>query len=175
MKTYVLTVSRYFPTTHKRKGEPTCFVEKIYSGQKLYGMCDECSHYDCFHCEIGLNPKIHTIRSNYELWAKRIKEVQEGKAIISIRYWSGKPYNSKQVEVCQLDKDSGCGVQELWFKKQSLHLPTIDTNSSGFYVVPELNTLAKNDGLSLEDFKEWFKGYDLSKPMAIIHFTSFRY
>ena len=26
-----------------------------------------------------------------------------------------------------------------------------------------------------DDFKEWFKGYDLSKPMAIIHFTAFRY
>ena len=35
--------------------------------------------------------------------------------------------------------------------------------------------LAKNDGLSLEEFKEWFKGYDLSQPMAIIHFTRFRY
>ena len=35
--------------------------------------------------------------------------------------------------------------------------------------------LAKNDGLSLEDFTAWFKGYDLSETMAIIHFTPFRY
>jgi len=31
MKTFVLTVSRYFPKTHKRAGEPTCFLEKILS------------------------------------------------------------------------------------------------------------------------------------------------
>lgn len=34
---------------------------------------------------------------------------------------------------------------------------------------------AANDGLSLSDWREWFKGYDLTKPMAIIHFTPFRY
>ena len=39
----------------------------------------------------------------------------------------------------------------------------------------ELNELAKNDGLTLPDFKEWFYKYDLSTPMAIIHFTKFRY
>ncbi len=37
------------------------------------------------------------------------------------------------------------------------------------------HTLARNDGLSLEDWEAWFKDYDLSKPMAIIHFTPFRY
>jgi hypothetical protein len=37
------------------------------------------------------------------------------------------------------------------------------------------NELSKNDGLSLPDFKAWFKNYDLSEPMAIIHFTKFRY
>lgn len=35
--------------------------------------------------------------------------------------------------------------------------------------------LARNDGLTLEDWREWFRGYDLSKPMAVIHFTKFRY
>ena len=35
--------------------------------------------------------------------------------------------------------------------------------------------IANNDGLSLDDWKEWFKGYDLSQSMAIIHFTKFRY
>lgn len=42
-----------------------------------------------------------------------------------------------------------------------------------FYI--DLDTLAQNDGLSYEDFEEWFKNYDFSKPMAIIHFTKFRY
>ena len=173
MKTYVLTVSRYFPTTHKRKGEETGFVDKIIMGigcpdceytQDLSGLnispCNSC------HRHAMVDKKIHTIRANYELWAKRINEVQEGKAILSIRYWSGKPYNSKQVEVCQLDKDSGIGVQKLEFN--GLHGVI-----NGEWITPDI--LAKNDGLSYEDFREWFKNYDIHDPMAIIHFTSFRY
>lgn len=185
MKTYVLTVSRYFPTTHKRKGERTNFVCKILhtinfdeAGNRLYNICSNECETSCFRRMI--DPKIHTIRSNYELWAKRIKEVQEGKAILSIRYWSGKPYNSKQVEVCQLDKDSGIGIQSVYFGFNSIQFPFIDnfnhdkslTEKQGLELS---NTIAKNDGLSLEDFKQWFRKYDISKTMAIIHFTSFRY
>jgi len=33
MKTYVITFSREFPSTHKRSGEETGFVEKILSGK----------------------------------------------------------------------------------------------------------------------------------------------
>ena len=162
MKTYVLTVSRTFPETHKRAGEETFFKERILSA-------------------LSKDPlmwnKIHTIRANYVLWANRIKEIQEGKAILSIRYWSGNPYNSKQVEICQLDKDSGVGIQELCLKPKSIledsvELFYIDNN---FYNPLNLGFLSRNDGLSYEDFKEWFKSYDLSHPMAIIHFTSFRY
>lgn len=166
MKTYVLTVSRQFPTTHKRVGDRTFFPEKILVGQ---GGDIEPKLIEEFG-ELLL--KLHTIRANYELWAKRIKEVQEGKAILSIRYWSGKPYNSKQVEICQLNKDSGCGVQKLEFGQiKGSIIPMFEGMSNRTTCIE----LAKNDGLSLEDFKEWFKSYDLSKPMAIIHFTSFRY
>ena len=37
--------------------------------------------------------------------------------------------------------------------------------------------LAENDGLTFADWKAWFSNpkYDLSEPMAIIHFTKFRY
>lgn len=116
MKTYVLTVSRYFPTTHKRKGERTSFVCKILhainfdeAGNGLYKICSNECETSCFRRLI--DPKIHTIRANYDLWAKRIKEVQEGKAILSIRYWSGKPYHKDengigQVEIYQLDYGS---------------------------------------------------------------------
>jgi len=162
MKTFVLTVSKNFPATHKRKGEPTYFEDKIMK------------RYSDFNNFLGW-VKIHTIRSNYELWEKRIKQVQEGKAILSIRYWSGKPYNSKQVEICQLDKNSGCGVQKIEFmhdRDNAYSLKFFNIPRCSFSELPELS---KNDGLTLEDFKEWFKGYDLSKSMAIIHFTNFRY
>jgi len=175
MKTYVLTVSRTFPKTHKRAGQETYFVGRILSELILSGLIDRNVaerlkiNMDLF---FPCNPKLHTCRANYELWAKRVKEIQEGKAILSIRYWSGKPYNSKQVEICQLDKNSGIGVQILFFDECKINKPLI-ADSSKTFILPSL--IAKNDGLSLEDFKDWFRKYDLSKPMAIIHFTKFRY
>ena len=160
MKTYVLTVSRTFPKTHKRAGEETFFKERILSALSK---------------DLLMWNKIHTIRANYVLWANRIKEIQEGKAILSIRYWSGKPYNSKQVEICQLDKNSGIGVQKLGFYYDRIDEPFIDTPEQHIGYVGKTNLFAKNDGLILEDFKDWFRKYDLSKSMAIIHFTKFRY
>ncbi len=131
----------------------------------------------CVDCNIsGTETKIHTIRANYELWYKRIKEVQEGKAILSLRYWSGKPYNSKQIELARLDKNSGISVQKLEFFESDFNCPyTYGLDGVSNEPLFEISKLALNDGLSLEDFKQWFRKYDLSKPMAIIHFTPFRY
>jgi hypothetical protein len=172
MKTYVLTISKIFSKTHKKAGIRTYFPEKIRIKQ---GKCEDCSN------TIGINycknkcrryieqGKIHTIRTNYLFWKKRIKEIQEGKAILSIRYWSDKPYNSKQVEICQLDKDSGIGIQKIII--DPIYQFRIDNSDLYF----GLDDIAKNDGLSIEDFKEWFKNYEIIEPMAIIHFTNFRY
>lgn len=158
IKTYVLIVSPTFPATHKRKGEKTYFVDKINKRNSAFNNFLDWA-------------KIHTCRKNYPLWEKRIKKIQAGEAILSIRYWlqPGGCYvpGNKQIEVCQLDKDSGIGIQIIEFI--GFHA-VIDYN-----VVTDKEHVAKNDGLSLEDFKEWFKNYDLSKPLAIIHFTKFRY
>jgi hypothetical protein len=184
IKTYVLTVSIVFPTTHKRKGESTYFPEKILAGiedhrEVKQGIPVTDAEYN-FQVYTNTAPKLHTIRSNkkgtaYERWSKKIKEVQEGKAILSIRYWSGKPYNSKQVEICQLDKDSGIGVQRIEFHEDRDGVPALKYPIINNYAEPNIKDVAKNDGLYIEDFREWFKGYNLSIPMAIIHFTSFRY
>jgi len=103
--------------------------------------------------------KIHTIRANYEFWRKR-----------SIRQWVGKPYGkgSTQRELCRLSREDGIGIERLMFDK-SLLLPHINYKPVG------IGNLANNDGLSLDDWKEWFKHYDLKKPLAVIHFTKFRY
>ena len=47
--------------------------------------------------------KLHTIRANYPLWEKRIKDIQEGHAVLSVRQWSGKPYRSKASGNCTAD------------------------------------------------------------------------
>ena len=157
VKTYVITLSRHFLANHKRAGEETHFKEKFLLGQGL-------TDYDT-----PSMAKIHTIRANYPLWEKRIKEVQDGRAVLSIRQWIGKPYRSKQVEIATLTAENGVGVQKLEFYNNTLGLCHIGI------VYQRKYELAHNDGLSFEDWKEWFRGYDLSEPMAIIHFTKFRY
>ncbi|MBQ9637447.1 MAG: hypothetical protein IJV36_06090 [Prevotella sp.] len=68
----------------------------------------------------------------------------------------------------QVLREHGIGIERLTFDKGGF-LPDANYKPVG------IGNLANNDGLSLEDWREWFKGYDLSKPLAIIHFTSFRY
>jgi len=146
MKTYVLTLSEVFPTNHARAGEPTGFRENLRK------------------------TKIHTIRANYEFWRKRFEKIDAGEAVLSIRQWVGKPYGkgSTQRELCRLSREDGIGIERLMFDK-SLLLPHINYKPVG------IGNLANNDGLSLDDWKEWFKHYDLKKPLAVIHFTKFRY
>jgi hypothetical protein len=144
IKTYVLTVSQVFPATHKRKGQPTGFPLAI-------------KHYD----------KIHTIRGNYELWRKRFEEIHAGRAILSIRVWDGKPYNSPQHEIFRYDNTHGIGVEKLEDPTNSKFAPI-----EGKQI--DWQTVAKNDGLSFGDFCDWFK-VRTPDPMAVIHFTDFRY
>lgn len=146
MKTFVLTVSKQFPKTHAKAGRDTGFVQNI---SKLFSF---------------ENTKIHTIRANYDLWNKRAKDINNGEAILSIRYWSGKPYNSKQVEICRLEK---IGVEKLEDARNFVFAP-IEGKEVNW------GEVAKNDGLTFEDFCEWFKVRS-DKPMAVIHFTNFRY
>lgn len=155
MKTYVLTVSENFPKTHPKSGEPTGFIDKI--GRKI---------------------KKHTIRGNYDLWARRFEKINAGEAVLSIRVWEGKPYNSKQREIFRYDCRRKIGIERL-------NMDTFDVgrdDNNDVYLkfkvgktMVSADLLAKNDGLSYEDFENWFKGYDFSKPMAVIHFTDFRY
>ena len=89
-KIYVLTVSEFFPKNHPKEGLPTGFINAISSYKK-----------------------IHTIRANYELWAKRAEKINKGEAVLSVRYWTGKPYNSKQREVFVLNEMEDLTLQEI--------------------------------------------------------------
>jgi len=142
-------IDNNFPSTHKRKGEQTHFYLKIAEFEKL-----------------------HTIRGNYKLWKKRFNKIEKGLANLSVREWMGKPYFSKQRELFLLTNDDGIGIEKITFSSTGI-MPVQYINEKLF--LKPLNILAKNDGLKLNDFEEWFKNYDLSKPMAIIHFTDFRY
>ena len=141
MKTYVLTLSKSFPRTHARAGEPTEFQEKFLSGEK-----------------------IHSIQVHYQLWKKRIKEVQEGNAVLSVCQWKC----GKQVEIARPTAEDGVGIQKLELTNDLVGGIIGDHQYS--YV-----SIAKNDGLDPSDWLTWFSCHELFKPMAIIHFTQFRY
>jgi hypothetical protein len=144
-------VSRVFPAYHPRKGQDTDFQTKIYHAIKPFDVC-------------LYKPKLHTIRGNYALQERRIRAVNEGKAVLSLRYWSGKPYQTKQVEFLQLKGDQ-VGVQKLEAYAMSWH---VGENQVA------VKQVAQNDGLTLDDFINWFD-MKIEQEMAIIHFTKFRY
>ena len=136
-------VSRVFPSYHKSKGELTRFEQKIRDKNK-----------------------IHTIRANYEKWKRKIDQIRNGEAVLSIREWQGVPYHSKQNYLFYYNQEDALEVSKL----------TKDEN--GYLINDTIRVseeeLAKNDGLTLDEFQEWFKIFP-SEPMAIIHFTGFRY
>lgn len=145
MKTYVIILSKTFSKSHPRSGQETGFGSSFMSGQK-----------------------IHTVRTNLALWEKRISEIQSGQAVLSIREWMGRPYGSPQKELARLTAADGVGIQAL--KLKDLMSSTVFDGEK-----VELSDLAAHDGLSFSDWYNWFRKVDLRQPMAIIHFTKFRY
>jgi hypothetical protein len=151
IKTYVITLSKRFPSYHPRKGQPTEFGPKVY-------------HLD----------KRHTIRGNYAFWKPRIDSINRGEAILSVREWIDKPYYSKQKELAVF------GAGEVGIQKCDVKIATVlDSQCAAIKVngidcsIERCKEIAKNDGLSQKDFINWFK-----KPIVdggIIHFTDLRY
>lgn len=170
MKTYVLTLSKTFPAKHPLSGLPTFFKTKLEIANVI--PFDETNRQSVPDGHPQM--KLHTIRANYPLWRKRFDEIDRGEACISLRQWSGKPYASKQIEIGRLTKDDGIGIQRLKFQPdRDGQYVWWNFNIDGRY--GKVDDLAMNDGLTLYSWKQWFKDYDLSKPLAIIHFTKFRY
>ena len=167
-KCYVLLVSRMFPGTHVQAGSPTHFVEKIC---KALGKEPPVPYggWDAWEVKALLNaaPKLHTIRLNYDLWKKRFDEVNAGTAYLSLRYWTDLPYKSPQEEFLQLHNTDGIGIQKLSFPL-GVFIDDYDADVS-------IKDIAKNDGLSWEDFKSWFGEIKYGSEFVIIHFTDFRY
>lgn len=139
---YRLSISLTFPATHNRKGEQTFFKEKIH--ESIFPVTDKPI----------FEPKIHTIRANYQLWEKRFEKINKGEAVLELYYWSGNPYNSKCVTFAILSKDDGIGLHQLYFDYENVFLPFIQIDGIRSENPVNISHLAKNDGLSPEDFKE---------------------
>lgn len=146
-KKVVLTLCKVFPKTHSKAGELTGFEDKIKA------------------CH-----KIHTIRANKNgIWDKRYKDIAEGKKYLSLREWTGRPYNSVQREIARADK---IGLQHI-----TMTYGVEDAEPRAWVDDVEIDVcnLAIHDGLRMEDFTEWFFGNGNVFEGVIIHFTDFRY
>lgn len=149
LKTYVITMMVKFPKQGIVVPRPTGFKRKILSGEKK-----------------------HTIRQNYEFWKKRIDEINAGRAVLSVRQWTGKPYNSEQKEIKQFGKG------EVGYQRVTVTGGASDVgiqNSEGYVLLSDakIRKLAKNDGITLQQMQTFFKHGVLDG--IIIHFTKLRY
>lgn len=134
----VLTVSRNFMQGHPRAGQPTHFVKAILEGRKL-----------------------HTIRDNAKGYFR------DGD-MASLRWWSGKPYRSGQVEFKQVR----LGIQPVRIVYCSNGVRAF---VDGKKIWAE--DLMAADGLDRSDFINWFftPGKFEEFRGDILHFTNFRY
>lgn len=144
----VITFSRTFPAYHPKAGQPTNFVEKIYKAlflmkvvpPELVGSFDFSIMNDS-----DIAPKHHTIRAGNR-WKVGDK--------FSPRVWSGKPYNSKQIIIAP-----DIEIKKVWEVKIDLvdqyeTIAVIDQHGNEISV--DENEVAANDGLSNDDFYDWF-------------------
>ncbi len=146
-KTFILTVSKIFLGDHPKKGQITSFKNKILD-----------------------NIKIHTMRGNFKYWSSIVKKVNSGQAILSVRQWTDKPYHLDengigQIEIARFEK---LGYQKVKYNRGKLM--TID--GKRFTEKKDFKKIAKNDGLTLDEFNDWFPEKFTG---IIIHFTDFKY
>lgn len=166
----VLTFSRYFPAYHPKAGEPTYFVEKmwkslekllpdqfadiVYEGGKKLGYLYVDEILSIVDAE---TPKFHTIRGGNRFKAGDFfKPVFWGNDINPKSGRSG-PYHSKQIQFAPLIE-----VKKTWDFTLTWDddVDEIDVRIGGKWFC-QLGAhatveLAKNDGLYMSDFIDWF-------------------
>lgn len=144
----VLTFSRQFPSYHPKSGQLTYFIEKI-----IDSLCDydnsgyEISNDELLLCAQEISnsivwDKIHTIRAGI-----RWKTDDD----IDMRYWTGKPYRTKQAKIAQPKALRVASIQIT--KSKDAMIIHVDGKK---LTASQIVEFAHNDGLSLEDMNRWF-------------------
>jgi len=140
----VMIVSRNFPKHHKRAGESTMFVEKIWESlgypKRITMNGLEQEFYNWNKVKHQYMMKHHTIMSGF---SRKVGEK------ISLRIWSGKPYRSKQITI----------YDDIEIKK-IYNIEIMTTEDGVFFVINNvirnINTISNNDGLNYKDLLSWF-------------------
>jgi hypothetical protein len=157
----VITVSRKFPSSHPKAGQPTYFVEKIWNS--LGGVLDEYrsswENYQDFKKSILWSyrmrgDKHHTVRLGRRWQTGDMASIRTWGEDVNPKSKRSGPYHSKQivlapdVEVAVTNIVIECTGRYFQPMKSTIRPDTFTLISSG--------ELAQNDGLSLDDFKDWF-------------------
>lgn len=149
----VITFSRNFPKKHPKEGQPTNFVEKIWS---CFGLD---SRY------IGLLPveQESFVSGDFDHWEKfhtiRVGNRWRVGDYFSPRVWSGKPYASKQIEF-----SPPIEIKKIWSVDINFHQSSsvMIVNKSRFTFEQAIK-IARNDGLDMTDFVSWFNIHPKAK------------
>lgn len=144
----VILFSRKFPKGHPNQGEPTYFVEKLWESTGLpdkeysFNFPDEYLNYIRLEFDV-IWPKSHTVRSGHR-WKAGDK--------FSPRVWQDKPYRSKQLIIAP-----DIEIKKVW---DVMIYETMEVYINGKFFCTfgseNADALAKNDGLSHNDFRDWF-------------------
>ena len=152
-----ISFSRCFPAYHPRKGQRTGFIEKIW-----HGLDFGASFSDIYELNsnkpaeaISLyNDLLDNISEENEGWIKHhtIRNGHRWKPGMKFKpvCWSGKPYASKVIQFApeiEVVKTFDISVSVRGDHKEF---------STGSGIITPIETLAKNDGLYVNDFLSWF-------------------
>jgi hypothetical protein len=151
-KTVVLILSHHYPKTAIHAGKPTRFKQQLLEGRK-----------------------IHTCRGRYDGWALNIDKVNDKGYVLSVREWDGKPYGRgvRQKVIREYHK-AGYQRFTMRYDRATGELKCVIDGKR----FTDIEALARNDGMTVEEFKDWFFGQGLNRSAysgIIIHFTDFRY
>lgn len=149
-----------FPKYHPRAGEPTGFIEAIYSSiffiLQLPKELETTFNHDLFLNGVA---KCTTIRAGNR-W-------KVGDLFTPV-VWSGRPYHSKQIKICEP------------IKIHSVHTFHIDESGywiNGFLVtLKEIKIIALNDGFTdSNDFECWFANVKTFKGQILCWDVDIKY
>lgn len=146
-KMAVLMLSTTYMKGHSKAGKSTEFMHKLLAGTKL-----------------------HTIRGNFEWWQSKAEKINAGEMCLSIRQWSGKPYRSQQVEIGRLYELHVQRFEAVYGSTDALPRVWVDGCE-----VADVEQVALNDGLELEDWPEWLFKNTNHFEGAVLQFTKFKY
>lgn len=170
----VRTLSRVFMKGHPKQGQPTYFVE--YFLNSIGVDFDDFSYLKQLHLlnKKNLDCGKLTFLQLKSFWyslisSKKIKKRHTIRAgnhftagdMISIRCWSGAPYNSTQIILAEDVKiksvynieiiiDSGCHLFD------RIYISWVNPKNDGYDRLLSIGEVAKNDGLKFIDFTAWF-------------------